>query len=240
MRQMQPKRRGLLLLTVLGLAPLAASVPTAVGVNTPSVAFNPSTYDYGPVAANTTASKTFVLTNSGGKATGTLKVDLLSDSSTFSKTADTCTGAKLTPKKSCSVTVQYAPTTSGTHDSAQLFAGDIKPSSTFNAFANITGGVSPGCAELNDAAMWDGAYISGGLDFSFKAGETMTMSAGDPTTGSPTGISLTVNSAVVDTDTYPGTVQYTIPADGDYAVRWTTEPSNAGVIGTWTVSCTAS
>jgi hypothetical protein len=245
MRQMEPNRsRRLSLLSVLGLIPLVVSASVAFGASTPSVSFNSSTYDFGVVAANSNASHTFVLTNSGGKVTGTIKVDLsdvnqdASHVSTFSKIADTCTGAKLAPKKSCSVIVQYSPTASGSHEGAQLFARDIKPSTTFDAFVDIAAGVSEGCGSLNEGPL-RGSYVSAGLSATFKAGETMTMSAGEPSIGNPTGLSLSVNSVDVDTEAYPGTVHYTIPADGTYGVGWTILPVLIGVGATWTVSCAA-
>ena len=241
---MQPKlNRRLPLLFVMGLVALVVSAAAAIGANSPtvSVAFNPSTFDFGAVAANTAASQTFVLTNSGAKATGTIKVDLsdvnVEEVGIFSMAADTCTGSKLSPKKSCSVTVQYAPTTAGSHSAAQVFARDIKPSTTFNAFVNIVAGVSEGCAALN-SSLFDGLAQGGGMGpFLFKAGETMSMSAAEPSVNSPTGLSLTVNASVVGSASYPGTVRYTIPADGDYSAGWVLAPAGAGA--TYTVSCTA-
>jgi hypothetical protein len=237
---MQPKRnRRLLVLSLMGLVPLVVSAATAIGANSPtiSVAFSPATFDYGPVTANTTAQHTYVLTNSGTKATGTIKVDLTDSNpdevGIFSTTADTCTGSKLSPKKSRSVTVQYAPTTTGSHSAASLFARDIKPSTTFNALATILGGVSAGCATVNAPSL-DGSYVSfGSQAMAFKAGETLTLSAGDPSAGGATGISLTVGAVESDVP-YPGTVQYTIPADGNYVFGWTTQPA---VGATWTANC---
>ena len=145
MRQMQGKRRRRLLLTgVLGVVALAISATTAFGVNEPSMAFNPSSWDYGVVAPNTTASQTFLLTNRKG-ATGALTVGL-SGSSTFSITADSCSGTKLAANKSCSVTVRFAPTAAGTHETASILAISNKP--LLNASVTLVGGVSEGCAAV--------------------------------------------------------------------------------------------
>jgi hypothetical protein len=243
MQKMRRDRTRLLLLTLLGLA-VTASVSTALGANPPMVTFNPSTYDFGAVAVGSTVSKTFTLTNAGGKTTGTVNVTL-SDArpdlpTTFSKTADSCTGTKLAPRKSCSVTVRYAPTASGVHNAAQLLAFDTKPTTGLNATANITGGASTGCALINSTGQ--GLYERDSGEETFRQGETLTVSAADPNQGvTPTGISLTVtpagttSSVPTDTDGYPGTVQYTFPASGTYDWHWEAEPAGSGA--TWTATC---
>lgn len=119
---------------VIGLVVLSPSAAQAAGA--PAIAFSPSSYDYKTIDAGTTASQTFALTNSGGTATRALAVSL-PDPSAFSKTVDTCTGTSLGPKKSCSVTVEYAPTSAGASDSAKLTASSKKP--TVSATASLTG-----------------------------------------------------------------------------------------------------
>lgn len=218
------------LVHVLGLVALAISATTAFGASDPSITFNPSIHDYGNIAPNTTATQTFVLT-SGKRATGLLDV-FLTGSSTFSKTDDSCTGTRLGANKSCSVTVQYAPTTAVTSDSTALFAVSSKP--LLNALAALTGGLSPGCYSVN-SAQFQGAYITSGVNLSFKADETLTLSSGEPTGGTPAEVILNVNSEVVDTAQFPGTVEYTIPGDGQYAIGWGTDENT--VITTWDASC---
>jgi hypothetical protein len=112
---------GLLALVFVLLALLAPAVTRAGGA--PVLAFNTTAYDFGTLAPNSTASQTFTLTNSGGKGTGRLTL-ALSGSAAFSITAETCTS--LGPRKSCSVTVTYAPTAAGASDSATLSATSRK------------------------------------------------------------------------------------------------------------------
>jgi hypothetical protein len=113
-----------------GLIALGLLVPTAGrAAGRPAATFSQSSYDYGTIDAGTTASKTFTLRNSGGSATGALSVSL-TGSSAFSKTADTCTATSLGPKKSCTVTIQYAPTTVGASDTATLSASGNKRGAT--------------------------------------------------------------------------------------------------------------
>ena len=92
------------------------------------IAWSPATngtFDYGAVDVGQAASQTFALTNSGRAATGALRVSLGS-ATEFSITADACTGTALGPRKSCNVTVQYAPTTAG-QTTATLAANGIRP-----------------------------------------------------------------------------------------------------------------
>jgi hypothetical protein len=80
--------------------------------------------------------QTFTLTNSGGAATGAMTVSL-TGASAFSTTADTCTAGSLGPNKSCSVTVQYAPTSEGASESATLSVMGKKSAAV--ASASLTG-----------------------------------------------------------------------------------------------------
>ena len=215
----------------VGFFALAIAVANAFGASDPSIILSPSSFDYGNVAPNATASQTFVLT-SGKRATGALTVSLFSDSTAFSKTADSCTGAKLGANKSCSVTVQYARTDAGSSDSATLFVVSAK--ALLNASATLTGGLSPGCALVN-SAQFQGAYINAGLTDSFKAGEILTMSSGEPANGTPAEVLLDVDSEVADTADFPGTVGYVIPGGGQYEIGWGTS-ANA-LITTWVATC---
>jgi hypothetical protein len=132
---------------LVAVAIVAFTVISSAGAGgAPSIAFRPSSNVYGPIGSGTTASKTFTLTNSGGVATGALKVSL-TGASAFSKTADTCTAASLGPKKTCSVTVQYAPTTDGASDSGTLTATSKKPAAT--ASASLTGSSTAASADIS-------------------------------------------------------------------------------------------
>src|SRR5882724_12762668 len=106
---------------------LAATVGQAAGL--PAIAWSPvtspGTFDYGTIPVGDGESQTFALTNSGRAATGALRVSLGS-ATEFSITADACTGTALGPRKSCNVTVQYAPTTAG-QTTATLAANGIRP-----------------------------------------------------------------------------------------------------------------
>ena len=215
---------------LLGLVALAMSATTTFAANEPSITFDAATYDYGNIAANTPVSQTFVLTN-GKRATGELTVSL-TGSAAFTKTIDGCTGTRLPANKSCSVTVQYTRATMLTFDSAALFAASNKP--LLNAFVTLTGGLSEGCAQVNDV-QFDGAYINAGVNLPFKAGEVLAMSSDVPTDGTPAQVILKVGTDVVDTADFPGTVEYTIPAGGSYAIGWGTDGNIA--ITTWVAGC---
>jgi Cep192 domain 4 len=184
-------------LITLGLVAMTVLVPAAAGAGgAPAIAFNPSSGDYGMIDAGTTASKTFVLRNSGSTATGSLRVTL-TGSSTFSKTADTCMGKSLGPGKQCSLTVRYAPTTAGQSDSATLTAGGKK--SPANASAFLTGASTP--AGTPDLTISPGDYVAGTTEpeqygFSFGSVTSQTQTFMVTNTGSGVSDTLLVSGAV--------------------------------------------
>jgi len=106
------------LVVVLGSAGVAAAKPRP-----PVLAFSPSPYNYGQIAAGHTASRTFTLANSGRQGTGRLTVTL-TRSAAFTITGDTC--KTLSPGKRCTVTVRFAPDSTGTV-TATLTAASKKP-----------------------------------------------------------------------------------------------------------------
>jgi len=114
---------------------LAAS--GAQAARSPALAWSPASHDYGTLDAGTTGSQDFTLSNSGGSASGALTIEL-SGSAAFSITSDGCTDTSLGPAKSCSVTVEYAPTTGGQSDAATLTASGKKPA-TVAASVTLTG-----------------------------------------------------------------------------------------------------
>ncbi len=122
-----------------GLVAVGVFAPVALAGGAPSIAFTPSSHDYATTDPGTTASQTFVLTNTGGSATGALTVSL-SGSSAMSVTADGCTAKSLGPRKSCSVTVRYAPTTVVSSDTGTLTAMSKKPSAIATASLSGTSG----------------------------------------------------------------------------------------------------
>ena len=89
----------------------AASGPAAAG-GPPVLAFTPSRHDYGQVTAGQTAAQTFTLASTGGQAIRALTVTL-SESAAFTITADTCTATSLRPSTSCTITVRFAPASTG-------------------------------------------------------------------------------------------------------------------------------
>jgi hypothetical protein len=128
---------------------LAATAGQAGGP--PSIDWSPSTggsFGYGLVGVGHTSSQTFTLTNSGGSASAALTVTL-TGSGAFTLAADNCTGTSLGPRKSCDVTVEYAPTTSGAF-TATLDANGKKAAAT--ASLDLTGSAALlFSADLNSA-----------------------------------------------------------------------------------------
>jgi hypothetical protein len=109
----------------------AAHAATAPAQLSWSPTTSSGTYDYGTLdaGAGQTKAVTFTLANAGGMASGALAITL-PGSAAFTITQDGCTGRSLGPKKSCTVTVEYAPTSSGQSDSATLTATGEHASAT--------------------------------------------------------------------------------------------------------------
>jgi Cep192 domain 4 len=193
----------LFLLLVAALALLAPAVGQAA--SGPAIAFTPSSNDYGTIDANTTASETFTLRNSGGKATSALKV-MLTGSSAFSLTADGCNGTSLGPKKSCSVTVQYEPTAAGSTDSATLTASSKKPPAS--ASVSLTGKSTPpnvdaSLAFVKPSSQYSEPGASGEITLhnGGAVAETVSVTIGRSVTGSFAGAPSTVVSPSCAVDT---------------------------------------
>jgi hypothetical protein len=128
---------------VAGASALLMGGVLASSAAPPPVTFSPSSFNYEQVAVGQTPAptKTFTLANApGAKATGALTVTV-PGSAEFSITADACTGRSLGPGKSCTVTVQFAPTAAGTV-TATLTAVNNK--NAVQATANLSGtGTAP-------------------------------------------------------------------------------------------------
>jgi len=116
--------------------------------------------------AGQTKPVTFTLTNSGGRASGTLVVTL-SGPTVFTVTADGCTGRSLGPNNWCDVTVQYAPTTSGENDSATLTATGEHQS----AILPLTGKSGTPHLKLSLPATFTGTDSNGTNNYSYWFGQ---------------------------------------------------------------------
>jgi hypothetical protein len=148
-------------MAVVLAAAAAGAVPATAGAAPklgPMLAFTPSPLGYGPVTVGQTAPQTFTLANSGGSASGALTVTL-PGSAEFTLTADTCTGTSLGGGKSCTVTVQFAPSSPGAA-AATLTAASSKSAT---ATDSLTGtGEAPGHLYWTDEGA--GAVIRAYLD----------------------------------------------------------------------------
>jgi hypothetical protein len=121
----------LLVLGILAVAAAVLLVPTVgqAAAGPAALAWSQggttvTSYDYGtldPAGGDTSESVTFALSYSGKRAFGRLVVGL-SGSSAFSITSNSCSGKRLGGRKSCSLTVEYAPSGAGASDSATLTA----------------------------------------------------------------------------------------------------------------------
>ena len=123
-----------------GVAGMAAGVASAKA-EPPALAFSQSSPGYGSVTVGKKVSQVFTLTNSGGKASGALKLSV-SGSGAFSITSDRCQGRSLGPGKSCTVAVKFAPAGAGPETATLTATGVKRPVA---ATVSLSGtGVVPG------------------------------------------------------------------------------------------------
>jgi hypothetical protein len=85
------------------------------GITGGAIGIAPDSQDFGSVAVgSTSAATTFVVTNRAGSPTSKLTSAITGgDAGEFTQLGDDCTGALLGPQVSCSVTLQFAPHSSG-------------------------------------------------------------------------------------------------------------------------------
>src|SRR5215471_12931848 len=209
----------------VALLGVTAGVANAAGtvVLSRSPMTSPGTYNFGTVNAGQKVSQALTLTNSSGKASGALRITL-AGSSAFTKTADTCTGANLSSKKSCQVTVQYAPTTPGQADSTTL-TGTGKTGTASLALTGATAKSSPALATSPSAGGTVGITVT----------DTATLSSGVNPTGT-IGFKLYGPSATANCSTaavFDKTV--TVTGNGSYTAPAGVAPSQAGTYW-WTAS----
>lgn len=110
---------------------------------TPSLAFSSSSGDFGQVTVGQTSSTEFTLTNIGRAASSSLTVTL-AGSSAFTVISDTCSTISLPLARTCTVAVQFTPTSAGTYSGTLTATGDNgRPGAVSTVNLNGTG-VVPG------------------------------------------------------------------------------------------------
>jgi hypothetical protein len=72
---------------------------------------------------------------------------------------------------------------------------------------------SNGCDAVNSVTLGIAAGQSF-VGYSFDAGDTVSLTAADPSSGSPSAVQILVDGTVVATEPYPGTASYVIPTTG--------------------------
>jgi hypothetical protein len=71
--------------------------------------------------------------------------------------------------------------------------------------------------------------------FTFDAGDTVSLTAGEPSAGGPTAVQITAGGTVVATQPYPGTATYVIPASGPIDLSFSVNTGS----GTLDIACIA-
>jgi sugar lactone lactonase YvrE len=136
---------GTLALAGAAVLPGAGTAAAATRPTGPALAFSPAPYDFGQVGPGQSASQTFILTNSGRKATGKLRVRL-SGPAAFSITRDTCRAARLRPGRACRIIVRFAPSEAGRITATLTASSKGGPKHAATASDVLTGGQALGAA----------------------------------------------------------------------------------------------
>lgn len=178
--------------TLVAAAMLVAPAPARASSAPPNLAWSPTTsvggYDFGTLDAGAGAAKsvTFTLANAGDRASANIAVSL-PGSPAFTVTADSCTGTSLGPRKSCAVTVAYAPTTSGEADTATLTATAVHDSAGL-ALAGKSG--------IPSLAFSPASYDFGAVSVGGSATQSFTLTNSGSGTSAPLTMSLSGSSAM--------------------------------------------
>ena len=136
---------GTLALAGAAVLPGTGTAAAAARPTGPALVFSPSPYDYGQVSPGQSASQTFILSNSGQKATGKLRVRL-SGPAAFSITGSTCRAARLRPGRTCTITVRFAPSQAGRITATLTAASKGGPQHAATATDALAGGQALGAA----------------------------------------------------------------------------------------------
>ncbi len=111
----------------------------------PVITITPTSIDFGSVEAGKSKSSTISVVNTGG---GTLNISSVSISgSTDFSITDNCSGKSLTANSSCSITVVFKPSTTGTKTATISINSNASNSSTVNVSVRGTG-TEPAVAKI--------------------------------------------------------------------------------------------
>ena len=131
---------------VMGLLGVPVGAASA-GAGPAVLAFERSQYAYGLVSIGVRPERVLTLVNTGGRASGSLTVSV-SGSPAFTVAADTCTGSSLGPRKSCTVTVRFAPRAVGPFLATLVAVGKNRAASASVALSGAGRGLGAGSDEI--------------------------------------------------------------------------------------------
>jgi hypothetical protein len=137
-RRAGPAAAGTLLAaaTVLAGTAQAGAVPSP-----PRLVFTPPSGVYGQAAVGSRAAKKFTLANQGGSATGMLTLRKSGPGrAAFTIAANTCAATSLGPRKTCTFTVRFHPTSPVGYAATLTATGKNPASSSHLYWANVYAG----------------------------------------------------------------------------------------------------
>ncbi|MGC9361463.1 MAG: choice-of-anchor D domain-containing protein, partial [Candidatus Syntrophosphaera sp.] len=149
--------------------------------STPVMTVTPDSWDFGTTAVGGTASKQFTISNTG---TGTLNITALTIDGTYYSLTETPTlPVGLATGETATFTVQYAPTTSGTHTGTVYITDDLTRTVTqvpLTGTAALVVFMQDGSTTLAEGESWN-FYDSGGPSNNYSVSEDYTYTFYPPT-----------------------------------------------------------
>ena len=118
------------------VAAATVSVATAQAASPPYYSISPANKAFGDVGVGSSSSQVFTLTNLGGRQTGVLQATLAGPNpDQYRLVSDGCSGRRLRPGDSCSVTVAFVPTVLGTAYAQVNITAENPPGGAFPSFS---------------------------------------------------------------------------------------------------------
>jgi hypothetical protein len=155
---------------------------TGTGLAPSAISISPTSQDFGPLVQGAPAGSDvpFLVTNTGGVATGTLAASLGgTNADQFGLGTDGCTGQTLAPAATCTVNAHFAPTATGVLGALQASLQVSGTPGGTTAAALTATSIAPAALAIAPTAEPLGTVVQGstGMDFPFQ----VTNTGGDTT-----------------------------------------------------------
>ncbi|MES1171881.1 MAG: choice-of-anchor D domain-containing protein, partial [Bacteroidota bacterium] len=198
---------------------------TGIGLAAASLVIEPTSQDLGTVLTGGGSSATFAVKNPGGLPTGAVTLALTgANASEMTLASDGCTGTPLAAGASCSVTVNFAPTGTGTGAKAAQLGAHATPGG--DAAANLTATVAaPGALVISPPSVDFGGVLVGSST-TMPSAFTITNTGGTPS--GPLALALGGSGSAQFLTGTDGCTGQTLVAGAACTVSFSFRPTTAG------------